>query len=117
MLPAPGQAAIGIECRADDNEIHSQLSRVDEHMASSAVRAERAFARALGGTCHSPVGALAEIHAGQVRLRAEILSEDGRDRIADEARFKVGDDKAAAELARSMLDRAPESIRQLFAFA
>ena len=77
----------------------------------------RAFARALGGTCHSPVGTLAEVHAGEVRLRAEILSEDGRDRVADEVRLAVGDDKAAAALARSMLDRAPESIRRLFAFA
>ena len=117
MLPAPGQAAIGIECRATDNDTHAQLGRVDEHLTSSAVRAERAFARALGGTCHSPVAALAEVHASEVRLRAEILSEDGGDWVADEARFRIGDDKAAAELARSMLARAPESIRQLFACA
>jgi len=117
MLPAPGQAAIGIECRADDNDTHAKLGRVDDHLTSVAVRAERAFARALGGTCHSPVGTLAEVHAGQIHLRAEILSEDGRERIADEVRFKVGDDEAASGLARSMLDRAPEEIRQLFAFA
>ena len=117
MLPAPGQAAIGIECRAEDNDTHAQLARVDDHLTSAAVRAERAFARALGGTCHSPVGTLAEVHAGEVHLRAEILSEDGKDRVADEARFRVGDDKEAAALARSMLDHAPESIRQLFAFA
>jgi hydroxymethylbilane synthase len=117
MLPAPGQAAIGIECRADDNEIHSQLGRIDDHMTSAAVRAERAFARALGGTCHSPVGALAEVHESQIHLRAEILSEDGKDQVTDAARFKVGDDAAAAELARMMLDRAPDSIRKLFAKA
>jgi hydroxymethylbilane synthase len=117
MLPAPGQAAIGIECRADDNEIHSQLGRIDDHMTSAAVRAERAFARALGGTCHSPVGALAEVHESQIHLRAEILSEDGKDQVTDAARFKVGDDTAAAELARMMLDRAPDSIRKLFAKA
>jgi hydroxymethylbilane synthase len=117
MLPAPGQAAIGIECRADDNDAHAQLARVDDHLTSSAVRAERAFARALGGTCHSPVAALAQVHAGEVRLRVEVLSEDGGDAVADEARFAVGDDKAAEGLARSLLDRAPESIRRLFAFA
>jgi hydroxymethylbilane synthase len=114
MLPAPGQAAIGIECRAGDNETLAKLGRVDDHMASSAVRAERAFAGALGGTCHSPVGALAEIHAGEVLLRAEILSEDGRHQVADEARFAVGDDDSPAKLARTMLARAPESIRRLF---
>ena len=114
MLPAPGQGAIGIECRADDNDTQAKLAAIDVHRTSAAVRAERAFARALGGTCHSPVGALAEVDQGQVRLRAEILSEDGKDQVADEARFKVGDDAAAAELAKAMLGRAPESIRKLF---
>ena len=117
MLPAPGQAAIGIECRADDNEAHSRLARVDDHLAAMAVRAERAFARALGGSCRSPVGALAEIRAGKVRLRGELLSEDGKDHVADEAMFAVGDDAAAEALARAMLDRAPPSIRALFTAA
>ena len=115
MLPAPGQGAIGIECRADDNDSHAQLARVDNHLSAMAVRAERAFALALGGSCHSPVGALAEIHAGKVHLRAELLSEDGKERIADEARFDVGDDAAAARLAKTMLGQAPQSIRALFA--
>ena len=115
MLPAPGQGAIGIECRAKDNEIHAKLARIDDHLTSSAVRAERAFARALGGTCHSPVGALAEVHEGQVRLRAEILTEDGRDQVADEARFAIHDEATPAELARAMLAGAPASIRRLFA--
>ena len=114
MLPAPGQGAIGLECRADDSETRSKLARVDDDMTSAAVRAERAFARALGGSCHSPVGALAEVRKGQVHLRAEILSEDGKAEVADEARFAFGDEAAPAELARAMLGRAPESIRRLF---
>jgi hydroxymethylbilane synthase len=115
MLPAPGQGAIGIECRADDGETCSKLARLDVHMTSAAVRAERAFVAALGGSCHSPVAALAEVRAGRVHLRAEILSEDGKDCVADEARFAIGDEQAPAELARAMLGRAPESIRRLFA--
>jgi hydroxymethylbilane synthase len=114
MLPAPGQGAIGIECRASDDDAHAKLARVDVHLTSAAVRAERAFARALGGTCHSPVGALAEIRHGEVHLRAQILSEDGSAEVADEARFALGDEGAAAELALAMLDRAPEEIRRLF---
>ena len=117
MLPAPGQGAIGIECRADDDETHAWLTRIDDHMTAAAVRAERAFARALGGTCHSPVGALAEVHEGRVHLRAQILSEDGKDEVADAARFAIGDDEAAATLARTMLERASDSIRKLFAKA
>jgi hydroxymethylbilane synthase len=115
MLPAPGQGAIGIECRAEDGDTHAKVARIDHDITAAAVRAERAFVRALGGTCHSPVGALAEVRKGQVYLRAEILSEDGKDCIADATRFEFGDDKAAAELAQAMLARAPESIRRLFA--
>ena len=114
ILPAPGQGAIGIECLSQDNDSHALLARVDDHLTSVAVRAERAFARALGGTCHSPVGALAEVHESRVRLRAEILNEDGTERIAHEASFAAGDDEAAARLAMAMLAQAPESIRKLF---
>jgi hydroxymethylbilane synthase len=117
MLPPPGQGAIGVECRADDNETRGKLARINDHQTSAAVRVERAFARALGGNCHSPVGAYARIKSGVIHLRAEILSEDGKDHVADEARFKVGDDKAPDELAKAMLARAPESIRRLFAKA
>jgi len=114
MLPAPGQGAVGVECRADDNEIRSRLARVNDDMTFAAVRAERAFARALGGSCHSPVAALAEVRGHQIRLRAEILGEDGKTRVADEARFPVGDDDTPGELARAMLGAAPEAIRRLF---
>ena len=115
MLPPPGQGAIGIECRADDNDSHAKLCRIDDHKTTSAVRAERAFARALGGSCHSPVGAFALVHEGEVYFRAEILSEDGRERIADETRFAIGDDESPAALARAMLAAAPDAIRKLFA--
>lgn len=114
MLPAPGQAAIGIECRADDAETRARLERIDVRLTAAAVHAERAFARALGGTCHSPVGALAQLDGDEVHLRAEILSEDGKDRVADEARFAAGDDEAPAALARAMLAGAPDTIRRLF---
>ena len=117
MLPAPGQGALGVECRALDTECMQLLKHLDDSTSRSAVMAERAFARALGGSCHSPVAALATVEKGQVLLRAEILSADGRDRIRDEARFPCGKEEPAAELARAMLERAPQSIRSLFAAA
>lgn len=114
MLPAPGQAAIGVECRSEDDDTRAKLGRIDDHATAAAVRAERAFARALGASCHSPVGALATVGSGALRLRAEILSEDGRHHVTDEARFAIGDDGAAAALAVAMLARAPEPVRRLF---
>jgi hydroxymethylbilane synthase len=114
MLPAPSQGAIGIECRTDDAAMLGLLGAIDHAPTHEAVAAERAFTLALGGTCQSPVGAFARIEEGQVLLRTEILSEDGSERLADEARFPVGDRAAPARLASAMLDRAPSSIRRLF---
>jgi hydroxymethylbilane synthase len=115
MLPAPGQGALGIECRTDDDDCMASLKLLDDLGARCAVETERAFARALGGSCHSPVGALATVDRQQVHLRADILSVDGRDRIRDEARFSMLHHiEGGAKLAREMLTRAPESIRKLF---
>jgi hydroxymethylbilane synthase len=115
MLPAPGQAAIGIECRAADGRIRNLLAAIDHAATSRCVAAERAFSLRLGGTCHSPVAALAELDGGGLRFRAELLSADGRDRIVEDR--PVDDEGAAAELAAEMLSQAPESIRSLFAGA
>ena len=114
MLPAPGQGALGIEIRADDNECSMYLKNLDDIETRCAVEAERAFARALGGSCHSPVAAFATVDHMEIHLRAEILSADGKDRIRDQARFGLRESEQGATLARAMLDRAPDSIRQLF---
>jgi len=113
MLPAPGQAAIGIECRADDPEMRALLLAIDHQATHCAVTVERAFTRALGGSCHSPVAALAELTPSGLRFRAEILSGDGSERIFED---RMIEDKAGAEaLARKMLDRASAATRGLFA--
>lgn len=117
MLPAPGQGALGVECRADDTDCCALLKLLDDGASRCAVMAERAFARTLGGSCHSPLAALATVERMQVLLRAEILAEDGSARVRDEARFEASHEDAPARLARDMLARAPESIRRLFAAA
>jgi hydroxymethylbilane synthase len=117
MLPAPGQGALGVECRSEDTDLMQLLKHLDHSDSRSGVMAERAFARALGGSCHSPVGALATVERGQLRLVAEVLSPDGKDRVRDEASFACGQEKPAARLAEEMLKRSPDSIRSLFAHA
>jgi hydroxymethylbilane synthase len=114
MLPAPGQGALGVECRAEDSDCMQMLKHLDDAASRSMVMAERAFARALGGSCHSPVAALARVERTHIHLTGEVLSADGRDRIRDEASFPCGQEEPAAKLARDMLERAPESIRSLF---
>jgi len=114
MLPAAAQGAIGIECRADDATTAALLKAIDHVDTHQAVLAERAFCRALGGTCHSPVAAFARVEGEAIAFSCEILSEDGIEHLAECMRFPVRDLEAPAGLARRMLANAPPSIRRLF---
>jgi hydroxymethylbilane synthase len=114
MLPAPAQGAVGIECRADDARSIALLGAIDHAETSAAVAVERAFTLALGGTCHSPIAALARVDGAAIDFRCALYSEDGGDHVGDGARFAVGDLQAPVLLAQAMLARAPDSIRRLF---
>jgi hydroxymethylbilane synthase len=70
MLPCVGQAAIGIEIRADDERIGKICERLNHYNTFQCVTAERAFLRAMGGGCQSPVGAHAEIIGDKISMRA-----------------------------------------------
>jgi hydroxymethylbilane synthase len=78
MLPAPGQGALAIQVRADDVALVAWL---DHEPTRVAVEAERALLRALGGGCLAPLGALAEIADGQIRLRATYETRNGFTRV------------------------------------
>jgi hydroxymethylbilane synthase len=70
MLPCVGQGAIGIEIRAEDERIAKICERLNHFNTFHCVMAERAFLRAMGGGCQSPVGAYAEITGGKIFMRA-----------------------------------------------
>jgi len=114
LLPAPGQAAIGIECRTDDEARIVLLAAINDPGTFDCVSAERAFTLALGATCSSPVAALARFDGSDIHLRAQLFSGDGRAMIADEAGFGRSDFAAAEGLAQRMLARAPAEVRSLF---
>jgi hydroxymethylbilane synthase len=114
LLPAPGQAVIGMECRTNDTETQSVLTTVNNQITYDCVMAERAFTRALGATCASPVAAFCVLEDGDLRMRAQLFSEDGSEMVEDRVVFDCGDLQAPAELARKLLATAPESIRSLF---
>jgi hydroxymethylbilane synthase len=70
MLPCVGQAAIGVEIRADDERIAKICERLNHLDTFHCVTAERAFLQAMGGGCQSPVGAYAEITGNNISMRA-----------------------------------------------
>ncbi len=107
MLPAPAQGAIGIEMRAGDARVASALAAINHAPTFACVMAERAFLATLTADCHSPVAALARMEDGQLRLRGEILTEDGR-------MHEQGESDDPVALARQLLDRAAPELRAVF---
>jgi hydroxymethylbilane synthase len=78
MLPAPGQGALALQVRADDV---ASVAALDHEPTRIAVSAERALLRALGGGCLAPLGALAEVTAGSLRIRAAYEDHGGFARV------------------------------------
>ena len=75
MLPAPGQGAIAVQCRADDRPTCDRLAAIDHQGSRSTTDAERELLRLLGGSCELALGALARLDGGAFVLRAFL---DGR---------------------------------------
>jgi hydroxymethylbilane synthase len=71
MVPAPGQGALAVECRADDAALAALLAAVDHPVTRAAVTAERSLLGALEAGCSAPVGAYAFFPAGTGRLQLE----------------------------------------------
>jgi hydroxymethylbilane synthase len=81
MLPAPGQGALAVQCRADDQATLELLAALDDNATRQAVTAERQFLFELGGGCTAPVAAYASvigIRPGTIHLKGRILSQDGQ---------------------------------------
>lgn len=77
MLPAPAQGAVGVQIRAEDTRTAACLVPLHHAPSALCITAERAFLKALDGSCRTPVAALAEIDGTSFRLRGQALSEDG----------------------------------------
>ncbi|WP_263770652.1 hydroxymethylbilane synthase [Propionivibrio soli] len=84
-LPAPGQGALGIEILAANTEAAAWLAPLNDSATSDCVRAERAFSRALGGSCQVPLGGYAVIEDNRLRLRGFVATTDGRRVVRGEA--------------------------------
>jgi len=76
-LPAAGQGALGIEIRADRDDVRQWLAPLACAQSGACMLAERAVSRVLGGSCQVPLAAFAELDAGIISLRALVASPDG----------------------------------------
>lgn len=86
MLPAPGQGALAVQCREDDEETDTYLRAIDDMDSRLGTQTERAFLAALGGGCAVPVAAYAEVRENHIELQGLVASEDGKSVIRCSAR-------------------------------
>jgi len=114
LLPAPAQGAIGIEMLENNRRLRPLIEAIGDAATRVCVEAERRLLEGLGGSCRSPIAALAEIEDGEMRLRAEILTADGRECRDLDTRFPAADSEAPLALARELLHDAPPALRALF---
>ena len=100
--PAPGQGALAVQCREDDDEARALLDLIDDEVVRNDVDAERAFLSALGGGCSLPVGALARhLEGAQLELHGFVGALNGGESIRVSS---SGEDPL--ELGRSLAEEA-----------
>ena len=111
LLPAVGQALVGVTCRAGDARVLGRLAAIADPTGFACGRAERALLRTLRGGCHAPVGGFAVVSGDRITLRARVLSRDGAREIED----AIGGPAAEAEslgvaLAERMIARGAAKL-------
>ena len=116
MLPAPGQGALAVQCRAGDGQVMTLLAAIEDPATRAATTAERGFLSTLGAGCTAPVGAFAEpapsdtVSQGdsRVRLLGLVSSVDGRQVVRVDGEGEP--EEVGARLAREALSMGAEAI-------
>lgn len=102
VLPAVGQAALGIEIRADRPDLAQALAPLNHAPTALCTHAERAVSRALGGSCTTPIGAYAVFDGRQMLLRAVLGLPDGSRLLRAQAQAEVHDAAQAEALGQQV---------------
>ncbi|MCX2780284.1 hydroxymethylbilane synthase [Microbulbifer thermotolerans] len=109
-LPAGGQGAVGIECRAD-RELEALLQPLHCEATATRLAAERAVVKRLNGGCQIPIGCYAELEKDQLWLRGLVGSPDGRSLIRAERRGAAAEAEALGKgLAEALLSAGADKI-------
>jgi hydroxymethylbilane synthase len=102
MVPAPGQGALAVQVRAEDQETREIVAQLDHARSRKAFEAERALVARLGGGCSLPLGAYAEERAEGVRLLGVVIRPDGTDLLWAQAEAP-SPELVAGEVAETLL--------------
>lgn len=115
MLPAPGQGALAVQCRADDESTLSLLAALEDDSTRKAVTAERQFLLGLGGGCAVPVAAYATVNSEQssvISLTGLVISPDGKhaEKVTGQGTDAI---QLGKELARQAIAQGANDILKL----
>lgn len=123
MLPAPGQGALGIQCR-DEVAWLALLAPINHLETEVAVTAERAFLVGLGGGCSVPIASYASVEAGHLYLRGRVCTLDGSAQIDLSTTSPIAESaehcisiayRMGIELARTALEQGAAAILEAIA--
>ncbi|HMD65647.1 MAG TPA: hydroxymethylbilane synthase [Stellaceae bacterium] len=107
MLPAVGQGALAIECRAADDRLGPLLEPLHDPGSAACVAAERAMLAALDGSCRTPIAALGQLDGDRLRLEGLLLKPDGSAEIRARRSGAIADAQAlGTELGGELKRRA-----------
>jgi hydroxymethylbilane synthase len=110
-MPAVGQGAIGVACRAGDTETSEVLEKLNHEESRAAIIAERTLLSALQGGCQVPLGAWARIEREELVLEACVCSVDGSQYVRQRATAPPDQPRPLGEqMARLLIDAGAQSI-------
>ncbi len=114
MLPAPGQGALALETRKDDDRVVEMVSFLNHIPTSRAVMAERAFLRQIGGGCNSPIAVHALHENGMMKIEGLVATPEGTKIIRESITFPTEQaEESACSLADMILSRGGREILKI----
>jgi hydroxymethylbilane synthase len=112
MLPAVGQGALALECRAADEALRQILEPLHDPRSAACVGAERAMLAALDGSCRTPIAGLAELDGDRLMVEGLLLTPNGASEIRGHREGAITDAEVlGTELGRALRDRAGPDFR------
>jgi hydroxymethylbilane synthase len=111
MLPAVGQGALGLECRAEDTTLLVLLDCLNDTATRQTVLAERALLRSLGGGCLVPLGVQTRIAERGLNIRCTLLSPDGKQCVTAQIQGSFEDaESVGQQLAETLLAAGAKAL-------
>ena len=111
MLPAVAQGVIGIERRVSDLSAAHLLERINDYKTERVLSCERAYLKALDGSCQTPIAGCAILKNGNIHFKAEIIKPDGSQKLTESGICLEEDaEELGIELAERLRSKAPSDF-------